>query len=125
MVSRQNRIREKNEEEIQEEIKRMPEWMKQHILDSTMKFTSQTKILAYDIAVYFGDVIIANNPQIHWGYLTKPKRLHGVNQPRLLGFAGDMSVFAYGRIEVIMRKHLEKKDEELLYKGYLVCKDML
>lgn len=55
-------------------------------------------------STYFGEVFIKNNPNIYWGYLSKPKKLHGVNRPRLLGFAGDMSVYPYGRVEMCIWK---------------------
>lgn len=115
----------KSEEEMRKEAEGMPGWMKSHILKNPIRFTVNTWVLAYDISVYLGEVVITNNPQIYWGYLTKPKRLHGVNVPRLLGFQGDMSVYLYGRIEVCMWKSVENTNERYLYDVYMKCCDML
>lgn len=115
----------KDEEEIKREIKNLhlPSWMIPHIEEK--KFSEKTVALGYDISAYFGEVVIKNNPGIYWGYLSKPKRLHGVNRPMLLGFAGDMQVYTYGRVEVCMWKTLNKSDNMYLYEVYEKCVRMI
>lgn len=116
---------QKTDLELEDEVNGASERMRYHVLENTKKLSVETVTIAWDIAAYFGEVIIVNNPQIRWGYLTTPKKLHGVNRPRLLGFAGDMTVYVYGRIEVGIWKSLDKFDKMRLYDMYIVCKDMM
>ena len=115
----------KTEIELDDEIKRFPERLRYHVLENPNKLSEKTVMIAWDIAAYLGEVVIKNNAQIRWGYLSTPKKLHGVNRPRLLGFAGDMSVYVYGRVEVCIWKSLDKTDRMRLYNMYTVCKDMM
>lgn len=82
----------KDEQELMLESTMRPDWIKAHIMSDRRKLSLNTIMIAVDISAYFGEVFIKNNPNIYWGYLSKPKKLHGINRPRLLGFAGDMSV---------------------------------
>ena len=113
------------EDEIKAELEARPEWMVPHILENPNKFTVDTLILAYDISAYFGEVIVKNNSQIYWGYLTRPKKLYGVNRPQLLGFTGNVPVFPYGRVEICMRRSLKSADKTLLYNMYEICLRMI
>lgn len=116
---------QKTDKEMKFELDGCHERMKQHVFDNPNKLSAETVTVAWDIAAYFGEVVIENNKQIHWGYLSSPKKLHGVNRPRLLGFAGDMSVYVYGRVEVSIWKSLNNTDKKRLYDMYMVCKDMM
>lgn len=116
---------QKTDLELEDEAERFSERMRYHVMENSKKLSAETVTIAWDIAAYFGEVVIVNNPQIRWGYLSKPKKLHGVNRPRLLGFAGDMSVYTYGRIEVGVWKSLDRFDKMRLYDMYTVCKDMM
>lgn len=115
----------KTEKELEEEINGCPEKMTHHVLENPNKLSTETVTVAWDIAAYFGTVVIENNAQIRWGYLSTPRKLNGVNRPRLLGFAGDMTVYVYGRVEVSIWKSLNKTDRMRLYDMYTVCKDMM
>ena len=84
-----------------------------------------TLIIAYDISAYLGEVIIKNHPQIKGGYLSKPKRLHGVNRPRLLGFEAGLSAYTYGRVEVCIRKSIKAPGKMYLYNAYEICVNMI
>ena len=79
----------KDEQELMLELAMRPNWIKAHIMSDRRKLSLNTIMIAVDISAYFGEVFIKNNPNIYWGYLSKPKKLHGVNRPRLLGFAGE------------------------------------
>ena len=98
---------------------------KDDIMSDRRKLSLNTIMIAVDISAYFGEVFIKNNPNIYWGYLSKPKKLHGVNRPRLLGFAGDMSVYVYGRVEVCIWKTIETVDNMHLFNMYQVCLKMI
>ena len=66
----------------------------------------------------FGECIIKNNSAIHWGYVTKPKRLVDVNKPRLVGFRGNGSVFPYSLVSVCTRRSLKKWNDKDLFEIY-------
>ena len=115
----------KDEQELMLESAMRPDWIKAHIMSDRRKLSLNTIMIAVDISAYFGEVFIKNNPNIYWGYLSKPKKLHGVNRPRLLGFAGDMSVYVYGRVEVCIWKTIETVDNMHLFNMYQVCLKMI
>ena len=115
----------KTEKELEHELDGCHERMKQHVFENPNKLSAETVAVAWDVAAYFGEVVIENNEQIRWGYLSIPKKLNGVNRPRLLGFAGDMSVYVYGRVEVCIWKSVKNNDKMRLYDMYKVCKDMI
>lgn len=54
------------------------------------EFSYQSLSLVLDIADYFAEVVIKNDPSIHWGYFTKPRNRVSVNRPVLRGFKFDM-----------------------------------
>lgn len=115
----------KDEQELMLELAMRPNWIKAHIMSDRRKLSLNTIMIAVDISAYFGEVFIKNNPNIYWGYLSKPKKLHGVNRPRLLGFAGDMSVYPYGRVEMCIWKTIETVDNMHLFNMYQVCLKMI
>lgn len=115
----------KDEQELMLESTMRPDWIKAHIMSDRRKLSLNTIMIAVDISAYFGEVFIKNNPNIYWGYLSKPKKLHGVNRPRLLGFAGDMSVYTYGRVEMCIWKTIETVDNMHLFNMYQVCLKMI
>lgn len=115
----------KDKQELMLESAMRPDWIKAHIMSDRRKLSLNTIMIAVDISAYFGEVFIKNNPNIYWGYLSKPKKLHGVNRPRLLGFAGDMSVYVYGRVEVCIWKTIETVDNMHLFNMYQVCLKMI
>lgn len=115
----------KDEQELMLELAMRPNWIKAHIMSDRRKLSLNTIMIAVDISAYFGEVFIKNNPNIYWGYLSKPKKLHGVNRPRLLGIAGDMSVYVYGRVEVCIWKTIETVDNMHLFNMYQVCLKMI
>ena len=115
----------KDEQELMLESTMRPDWIKAHIMSDRRKLSLNTIMIAVDISAYFGEVFIKNNPNIYWGYLSKPKKLHGVNRPRLLGFAGDMSVYPYGRVEMCIWKTIETVDNMHLFNMYQVCLKMI
>lgn len=109
----------KDEQELMLELAMRPNWIKAHIMSDRRKLSLNTIMIAVDISAYFGEVFIKNNPNIYWGYLSKPKKLYGVNRPRLLGFAGDMSVY------VCIWKTIETVDNMHLFNMYQICLKMI
>ncbi|MDD4295467.1 MAG: hypothetical protein PHC69_00725 [Ruminiclostridium sp.] len=116
---------DKSEQEIEDELKGRPDWMKPHILADTKKMTVLTLALGMDISIYFGETLICNNPSIYWGYRRSPKKLDGVNRPILLGFKGDVCVFPYTLIKVCIMESTENKDKYKLLELYNIwCKNV-
>ncbi len=102
-----------------------PEWMRPNILANTKKMTILTLALAMDISIYFGEALIHNHSSIYWGRKSTPKKLDGINRPILLGFKGDICVFPYTLINVIIRKDSEEKNLNRLYNLYNIwCKNV-
>lgn len=110
---------DKTEDELINERIIRPKEFKDVVPYNKKKLTVLTSALCMDISIYFGEMIIANNPTIYWGYKTSPKGLDGVNRPLLLGFSHGISVFPYTLIQVLTRKSSREKDEKRLYDLYL------
>lgn len=109
---------EKTEEEIEEELRRTPERFRHHVTENTKKLSLQTTYIGVDISVYFGECFIKNNPTIHWGYVTKPKKFVDVNRPSLVGFKGNGSIFPYRLVSVCILKCSEAWSDEKLFETY-------
>ena len=108
----------KTEEEIKLEVDRRPEKYRNSTPYCTQKMTTLTLAIAMDISIYFGEMLIVNNPTIYWGYRTRPKQLDGVNRPVLLGFRYAGCVFPYTLIQVLIRKSTEEKNSNRLLELY-------
>ena len=115
---------EMTKEEIELELKGRPEWMKQMILLDTKKIADLTLKLAYDISLYFGEVFVENNVLLYWGVITKPKSLNGVNCPNVLGFLGDVNMYAYGILQVAIKKEYKETKATRLLDIYNTWLDM-
>ncbi len=111
---------EKSKEELREELRGRPEWMHEIIMSNTKEETLLTKAIACDIATYFAETILHNNASIRWGYLTRPKKLDGVNRPILVGFKYNMSMNPITLIGVAVSKSLKSRDTHRLYGIYNV-----
>lgn len=109
---------EKSSEEIQEELRNTPQWLHQEILSNTKRESVLTIALACDIAIYFSETMIFNNPQIKWGYLLKPKKLDGVKQPILLGFKHGISVNPRRLVSVCLLRSSRNSNKYELYETY-------
>lgn len=81
----------------------------------------ETLKYAWDIAIYFAEVIIRNNSEkISWGYITKPKRNFYVNRPVLKGFAFTKLLDPRHIVYICTLKSAESKDSNRLYDLYYV-----
>lgn len=114
-----------SEEELRNEKENYPKWMHVWLEQYDKKESLQTIAIAVDIATYFGDVLIYNNPKIVWGYRCKPKALDGRNQPILIGFKGDVCVNPRRLISVCIKKSSREKNPNRLYQLYQTwCKNI-
>ena len=109
---------DKTEEEINKSCEGQPEWFQEILRKSTKKMTLLTMALAEDIAIYFSETMIHNHPQVHWGYLMKPKKLDGAKLPILLGFECNLSANPRNLVSVCIYKSTEKKNKYELYETY-------
>ena len=109
---------DKTEEEINKSCEGQPEWFQEILRKSTKKMTLLTMALAEDIAIYFSETMIHNHPQVHWGYLMKPKKLDGAKLPILLGFECILSANPRNLVSVCIYKSTEKKNKYELYETY-------
>jgi len=58
--------------------------MEENVRKITMKYTDETLSLALDIAIYLGETIIKNYPNLYWGYFSRPKRDFYTNKPVIM-----------------------------------------
>ena len=105
-------------DEIQKRAEGKTGLEKKIIMRNTQEWTIHTKSLIYDISLYFGETFVSNNASIYWGYLRKPKKLDGVNQPILLGFKADLCVNPISLISVAALKTKKEKDSNRLLSLY-------
>lgn len=108
--------RELDEEEKIRRLSKFPERMREFI--STREPTLLTKALEMDIALYWGEVMVANNPTLYWGFITRPKSLDGVNQPYILGFGDGFNSYPLGLIRVCLAESTEERDKNRLLNPY-------
>lgn len=108
----------KSNEELAIELRKYPEWIHERINDQEYKFTLETMIIGMDLALYFAETIIKNNPSIEWGYFTKPKNRMSVNKPVLIGFKGGQDLDPREIILNCMRKSERDKNPERLMNTY-------
>ncbi len=109
---------ERSEKEIEDEVKGKPEWIREILLQDTKKMTILTMALTTDIATYFGETLIHNNPGIRWGYLLKPIRLDGVKEPILLGFKKNISMNPRRATSVCVLRSSKNRNRNELYETY-------
>lgn len=101
--------KEIEEEELKRRLIGKPEWIKQIIMEEKYEQTTLTKAISVDIATYFGDTLIENNPEVKWCYRRRPKTLDGVNQPILEGFYTGVSANPRTLVEVCIFKSRDEK----------------
>lgn len=82
----------KSDEEIEDELKNVPEWFKDKIIENKKKLSVGSLSLAMDIAIYFAEVFIHNCDKLYWGFVTKPKSLVYVNSPVIMGFSTEIEL---------------------------------
>lgn len=110
----------KTQEDYERQMINRPEWMRVHIYENPYKLSEETVRIAMDIAVYFGETLIKNHPSVYWGYVMKPKKLHGVKRPVLRGFQGNECVYPYTLISVCIRRSSKVRNREELFETYQI-----
>ncbi len=107
---------DRDKELYQEALDRAPEWFKPYVSDKFLSY--ETLMYAMDIAIYYGEIIVKNNPQITWGYFSKPKNRAGVNEPTLLGFTANMDLNPRTIIYNLTQSSAKEKDASRLLNNY-------
>lgn len=73
--------------EVKRQLKGQPKEIVEAVLkEQSEQFSLQTEYIIRDIAMYFGEVYVKNNPSISWGYHTDVKADSFANMPLLIGF---------------------------------------
>ena len=108
---------EKSTKELEEEYKKYPEWMHEFI--SSTKISIETYKIAWDVSVYFGEVLVRNNSELYYGFFSKPKSRMSVNKPVVLGFKHNMDVDPRQIIKVFSLRDLKESNARALYETYL------
>lgn len=77
-----------SDEEIEAELddlRQYPDFVfedeKEKLLANPVELKTENYALAMDIAIYYGETLIRNYPQVHWTYFTKPKSYAFLNEP--------------------------------------------
>lgn len=106
----------KSEDEIEAELKDLPEWMRDEITEDKKTLSVGTLCLAMDIAIYFGETFIKNFNNLDWGFVTKPKSLVYVNSPVIIGFSSGIDLDPRNLIYILTLKVIDgnKNKKELL-----------
>lgn len=111
-------LEEKNSEDFLMELSKTPEWL--HSSIPKEEFTTMTLALIVDISFYFAKTFIMRNPNIVWGYFTKPKNEVSVNMPVLLGFKSNMKLDPRRIVSVCARKSYRESNPNRLFDIYNV-----
>ncbi|MGM7703480.1 hypothetical protein ACSVDE_17240 [Pseudalkalibacillus sp. Hm43] len=107
---------QKTSEELEREMEKVPEWLKNDVKENIYKPTTGTLILAMDISIYFSEVFTHNFNSIHWGFVSEPKSLAHVNSPVLLGFKAKKTLNARNLIYNMLLKAMKgNSDKASLY----------
>lgn len=112
------KVEKLTEEEIQEELKKYPEWLHEEIRKNDTKFTTLSLAIGMDIAIYFAETFIRNNPSVKWWYFIKPKSHISVNRPVLLGFINKVDLDPRRIVFTCMQKSMEEKNSNRLFNAY-------
>lgn len=119
------KIRKKSKMELIMEASKHPRWMKESIMED-MYDVSTGDVYFWDVAIYFAEVIVRNNPAIHWGYFTKPKNYVSVNRPVLVGFKNNMDMDPNLIVDNLSGGIARKgKNERALYELYYVWQEFV
>ncbi|WP_433958715.1 hypothetical protein [Cytobacillus horneckiae] len=114
----------RSEEEIEEEIKKVPDWLKGKVPEDKQKLSVGSLSLAMDIAIYFGEVFIGNFDKLYWGFVTKPKSSASVNRPVIMGFSTGIELDPRILVHNLTFNVINgNTDKESLFNLYQVWKD--
>ena len=112
---------EKDPEELRKEIENTPVDFREDI--SKTDFSNYTYALIIDIAFYFAEVMLRNNPTLHWGYITKPKNDINAKCPVLKGFSYNQTLNPVRIVTVLSLRSKDEKEINRLYEVYHVWED--
>lgn len=113
----------KSDEEVADELKKVPEWFKNKVIENKKKLSVGSLSLAMDIAIYFAEVFIHNFDKLYWGVVTKPKSLAYVNSPVIMGFSSGIELDPRNLIHNLTLKVIEgNADKKELLNLYEIWK---
>ncbi len=131
-------IREMSEEEIGAELEQYSQYpkhiyddMKQELLENPVDLEKIDYAIAMDIAIYYGETIRKNYPQVKWTYFTKPKSYVYLNEPLLHFQDAKDELISYEReprslMLVLVHKIKEQDVTEMeLYETFLMDEESI
>ncbi|MGN7326548.1 hypothetical protein [Bacillus pumilus] len=125
-------VREMSEEEIGivlEEYSQYPKHiyndLKKELLANPVELEKIDYAIAMDIAIYYGETIIRNYPQVKWTYFTKPKSYAFLNEPILVYEDKEQGIYFERnprRLMKVLIEGIKEQDEtpDSLYKMFLM-----
>lgn len=114
----------RSDEEIAIDLKVVPEWFKDKVIENKRKLSVGTLSLAMDIAIYFAEVFIKNFDKLEWGFVTKPKSLAYVNSPVIIGFSSGIELDPRNLVYNLTLKVInDNTNKEELFSLFEVWKD--
>lgn len=110
-----------------EDLRQYPDFVfedeKERLLANPVELKKEDYALAMDIAIYYGETIIKNYPQVKWTFFTKPKSYAYLNEPILS--CEDNEIFYERnprRLLKVIIGYIKKNDIEnsTLYESFLM-----
>ncbi|MGL6031819.1 MAG: hypothetical protein ACRC0Q_06550 [Kurthia gibsonii] len=124
-----------SEEEIEaklEDLLQYPDFAfedaKERLLANPVELKKEDYALAMDIAIYYGETLIKNYPQVHWTYLTKPKSHIYLNEP-ILDVTDDIGFLKRNpnNLLMVLIEYIKENDIQntILYEMFLMDVDSI
>ncbi|MGG1638769.1 hypothetical protein [Paenibacillus sp. NRS-1760] len=115
-------IVDKSVQELEDEYLRKSGWLQEFI--SPQKVSVESQAIAFDIAIYLGEVMRRHHGSIEWGVVYKPKSFASVNRPLLIGFSEKIEMDVVLIVANKMRSIIKgERNTDTLFKIYQIWKE--
>ncbi len=94
-------IREKTDEEIRTLVDSVPDWLKETVKTQDKELTEQSLSIAFDLAIYFSQVLIKADDRIKWNMHTKASKLDANRNQLVLTTGNKLDVNPIQSMKVI------------------------
>lgn len=116
----------KTQEELEAEMRKVPDWLKEEVARNTQKLSIGTLAIAMDIAIYFAEVFVNHYENVNWGLLLKPKNHAEYHQPVLFGFGKKEEMNPRGVIYTLTLRAVRGETEsDSLYEMYRIWEEFI
>lgn len=117
------KVEKKTVQELEDEYNKIPEWLHNEV--SEIKISFDTYKIAWDISVYFGEVLVRNNIELHYGFFSKPKKRQSLNEPVVCGFKNDMDLNPRVLVNTCTHKSMTQIDAKRLFDLYYIWQEFI